>query len=50
MVTIKDGKSNVTLKVCEWTCPIKDCGKKISSLYPKQLEFLAKQHSLTHEK
>lgn len=35
-------------KILEWVCP--RCGKKIFSLYPKQLDANVKSHLKTHKK
>ncbi|VVB52324.1 Uncharacterised protein [uncultured archaeon] len=45
---MKDENTKVTKEIEQWKCP--DCDKVIESLYPKQLEYLKKQHRLTHQK
>ena len=34
-------------KIQKWVCP--KCEKEIKSMYPKQFDFLKKQHELKHE-
>lgn len=36
--------------VFEWTCPVPNCGKEISTLHAGQLAYLSDVHSLTHKK
>ncbi len=41
------GNDHVAHEVLKWKCPV--CGKEIISLYPKQFDYLKKQHNLKHE-
>lgn len=40
-------KEKLEPKILKWDCP--KCDLRIISLYPKQFEYLKKQHNLTHE-
>ena len=39
----------MTEAIFNWRCPEKGCGKRIKSLYKRQIEFLIEQHKLSHK-